>query len=149
ALPVGSNGTGSNGLENQLFSTDLSSALLDPFKEKPLLSPAASEQTPYLRDLNVDPCLITQTSCFEPLVTGKEGFADVPSEIKFGEVNNGIFGQVKIAGSTPDLRHAVLRSLAALKKEFNGKPFVLQGGLYEWSAGAPPAEALKLVSVLP
>jgi hypothetical protein len=149
AQPVGSGGVGSFGLENQLFSTDLSSSLLDPFKEKPLLSPAASEQTPYLRNLDVEPCLITQTNCFEPLVTGKEGFADVPSEIEFGETNNGIFGQVKIAGAAPDLRHVVLNSGVPLKEEFNGKPFTLEGGLYEWSARTPPAEALELVSVLP
>ena len=55
------------------------------------LSPQASEQTAFLRtdffNENPDePCLPPPISdCFKPLVTGKEGYANVPPATRFGE----------------------------------------------------------------
>ncbi|MFI4984445.1 MAG: hypothetical protein ACHQAV_00485 [Solirubrobacterales bacterium] len=142
-------GIGTDGLENVIFSSDLSSSLVDPFKEEPLLSPDASERTPYLRNLNDVACLITQKTCYKPLVTAKGESPNVPASeppIKFGGPKAGassLFGEVRVAGATPDLSHVVLNSRVPLTTEFNKHP--LEGrGLYEWAAGR-----LQLVSVLP
>lgn len=144
--PTSIGGLGTKGVEDMIFSPDLSAAIVDPFKEEPLLSPEASERTPYLRDLNDVACNIAETTCYLPLVTGKEGFADVPSEIKFGGPQSGagsIFGEVRPAGASPDLRHVALKADVPLKTGLEGK------GLYEWNAQAPTPERLQLVSVLP
>jgi DNA-binding beta-propeller fold protein YncE len=141
-------GLGTIGLENRIFSADLTHSLVDPFLGKPLLSPEASERAPYLRDLNDTTCQITETTCYTPLVTAKEGFANDTTSplVPFGgtEVEQGgTFGPVRIQGATPELSHVVLHSGVALKA---GAP---SSGLYEWAAGKPPAEQLQLVSVLP
>jgi WD40-like Beta Propeller Repeat len=136
--------TGSRGLENRAFSSDLSHSLVDPFQEEPLLSPEASERAPYLRDLNDVPCLITETTCYTPLATANGKFANVTSEkMPFGGSLEEIFGDVQVVGATPDLSHVVLTSGVALKAGLEG------GGLYEWSAGKEPPENLQLVSLLP
>ena len=69
-LPVG------NGLEYRLFSANLDRGLIEPRDATPL-SPEASERTPYLRR-NTEP------PSYTPLVTGKEGFANVPEGTEFG-----------------------------------------------------------------
>jgi hypothetical protein len=138
--------TGSFGLENRAFSSDLSHSVVNPFEEEPLLSPEASERAPYLRDLNDVPCLITETTCYTPLATAKGEFANVTSGIKFGgEVLTGIgvFGEVLVVGATSDLSHVVLKSGVPLKAGLTGE------GLYEWSKEAKPPDNLQLVSLLP
>lgn len=159
--PATIEGLGTRGLENKLFSTDLSSTLLVPFQEEPLLSPEASERTPYVHNLNDVACRITETTCYLPLVTGKGEFANVPltePPIKFGGPKTGaasVFGSVRLAGATPDLSHVVLQSAVPLKTEFNTKPLTGKDTLYEWTASTPgetqgEREAhLQLVSVLP
>ncbi len=133
----------SRGLENRLFSPDLSLALIQPFRAEPSLSPEASERTPYLRDENDVPCAISETTCYLPLVTGNGEYADVPPGTKFDVSPEEIFGSVKTASATPDLSHVVLESQAGLTSNSNG------GGLYEWSEQAAPAERLQLISILP
>jgi DNA-binding beta-propeller fold protein YncE len=129
-----------SGLEEyRLFSPDLTLALLEPQppneteSEHPPLSPEASERTLYLRNNVVVPCEITQTSCYQPLVTGKEGFSNVPAETHFG-------GKLDTPAAAPDLHHVVFHSSVALTS--SPAP---GGGLYEWGAEQP----LKLVSMLP
>ena len=107
-------GIGTKGVEDMMFSTDLSSAIVDPFRGEPPLSPWASEHTPYLRNLNDTACNIAETTCYLPIATSKEPIADVPSDLPFGGPefgsNESIFGKVHPLGASPDLHHVVLNS---------------------------------------
>lgn len=126
-----------NGTEYKLFSPVLSEALLEPRSGTPL-SPEASERTPYLRRNSEPPA-------YQPLVTDKEGFADVPPGTGFGgedEPGRSI-ARVRIQAATPDLRHVVLRSEVPLGPE------TAPIGVYEWTNYADPSTRLKRVSVLP
>jgi hypothetical protein len=136
------------GAEYRLFSSDLSSGVVQPFGLfDPRLSSEASEQTAFLRTNfpsgGVDsPCL---TSCYRPLVTGAPGFENVPFGTTFGCSDSNICGPWFV-GASQDLSHIVLRSGAVLTE---GAPLG-EGGvgrrasLYEWSGGS-----LVLVSILP
>jgi hypothetical protein len=80
------------------------------------------------------------------LLTGKEGFADVPPGTKFGEGSTfQRVGDTEFEGATPDLSRALLYSHVAL----TATPIAGEGELYEWSAGMPADETLQLVSLLP
>ncbi|MHB8235344.1 MAG: hypothetical protein ACYDHT_11895, partial [Solirubrobacteraceae bacterium] len=143
---TGPNVTGSKGLENRVFSNDLTLSIVDPFKEEPLLSPLASERAPYLRNLNDVACRITETTCYTPLVSGNGELNDVTSGEKFGGPStgqSGTFGEVIAVGGSPDLQHVLIESNVPLKAGVEGP------GLYEWNAASPPADRLQLVSVLP
>jgi hypothetical protein len=144
------------GVEWKLFSTDLSRGVVQPFGEfvaceseggaaQPCLSEEASEQTAFLRTNflggNVDePCV---SACYRPLVTGKEGFADVtaPGAVFGGGANTSCgqpFCGPNFEGAASDLSHIVLRSGTVLTQG-GGE------GLYEWSAGEPAGEALQFI----
>jgi hypothetical protein len=133
------------GQEYRFFSEDLSLAVADSFGAytslKPDVFPPDSERTPYVRhDLT---CQTTPSTCFQPLVTGAPGYADVPEDTSFGGTSGQEEGLVQFAGGTPDLEHVVVYSGVGLKPG-------LGGGLYEWSAGKPfGEEELAPVSVLP
>jgi hypothetical protein len=135
--------------EYPLFSSDLSHAVFTPLGPfNPELSPEASEQTAYLRTNFLhgnrgEPCL---SLCDRPLLTGAEGFADVPSGKAFDYMINSNTLTPEFVGATPDLSHVLLKSekLALTETSLGG-----YGGLYEWTAAAPAAEQLRLVSVLP
>jgi hypothetical protein len=114
------------GSEYRVFSTDLSLALVQPHGETPL-SPEASERTPYLRE--------DATGRYVPLATA----ANTPPGTEFGGVPTSDFGDIQLAGATPDLSHVVVNSSVALTSQ--SAP---EGGLYEWSEGR-----FRLVSVLP
>jgi hypothetical protein len=150
------------GLEHYFFSEDLSHAFIQPFgRFTPSVSPEASEQTPYLRTtyLGSEPsafCRPVEASCYHPLVTGKEGFANVPAGTVFGEPDckplRAACGP-RFLSASPDGSHAVLSSVAPLVVgapaggiDGGGEPV---GPLYEWNASVPPAEQLKLISLLP
>lgn len=137
---VGLNGGASDGLEYKLFSSDLSAAFTEPGRADSLLSTQASEQTLYIRRESL--CGASASECFLPLVTGKEGFANVPPGTKFEIGSSGLY----LSGASPDLRHVAFGSSAALTET----PIPATASeLYEWSAGAPAAEALQMISVLP
>lgn len=153
-----------NSSEYALFSADLSQSILQPLGAfEPALSPQASEQTPYLRTdfPPAAPTAFCGASCYTPLVTGcpevgepcppeVEAAADVPPGTAFGV--DGVGGKCDFgflcgpgfADATPDLAHVVLSSSIGLTAAPGD-----QGGLYEWSALAPPSERLRPVSVLP
>ena len=114
------------GNEYNIFSLDLSGTLLDPL-DSTLLSPVASAKAPYMRE-NTEP------PTFTPLVTSKDGYANVPPGTEFG----GPDSEVKVAGASPDLTHVVLSSEAPLVAGAESR------ALYEWSDGL-----LQPVSVLP
>jgi DNA-binding beta-propeller fold protein YncE len=144
------------GSEYRFFSEDLSHAVVQPFGAfEPALSTQASEQTPYLRTNYSDsaprtPC---EGSCYFPLVTGIEGYADVlpgthfstagecPKEGGSGVVQ--VFCGPHFVGATGDLSHVVLSSTLALTHEASSE------GLYEWSAGKSATDELQPVSILP
>lgn len=90
----------------KLFSADLSEALLEP-RDGIVLSPEASQRTPYWRQNGEPPA-------YRPLVTGKEGFANVPADIEFGGNAGGAVPKVAIRTATPDLDHVVLYSAVGL-----------------------------------
>ncbi len=124
-----------HGSEYVAFSEDLSLAVVQPHGFfNPSLSPEASAQTAYLHtnflDGNVnDPCV---ESCYRPLVTGKPGYANVPSGTVFGEEctkGSNICGP-QFTGATPDLSHIALASPEPLLARSNEN----EGG-YEWVDG--------------
>jgi hypothetical protein len=124
------------------FSSDLSVGLLHAFG-KTLLSPEASEPTPYLRRTYLggsgeDPC---QSSCYQPLLTGAAGSANVPPGTVFGSGCGNLTCGPEPVGATPDLSHVLLNSNVALTTP---SPSTGSYGLYEWTAGQ-----LRLVSRLP
>jgi len=116
--------------EFKLFSPNLSLAVLEPRSHMPL-SPEASERTPYLRH-NTEP------PSYTPLVTGKEGFANVPPGTEFGGVPKYAVGSVEFVGANPELTHVIVDSKVPLVAD--APPLAL----YEWANGA-----LDPVSVLP
>jgi hypothetical protein len=139
-LPVG------QGEEYKFFSDDLSLGIAQPFgyftSLKPDVFPLDSERTPYLRH-NLT-CSATPTTCYEPLVTGAPGYADVPEGTVFGGTGEAGEGTVRSVAATADLAHVIVQSGAPLKAGAPG------GALYEFSAGKPfGEEELQLVSVLP
>jgi hypothetical protein len=169
--PPHASATGANigglGEEYRFFSEDLSQAVLQPAgpflpcvtaqgAAQPCLSPDASEQTPFLHDL--------QTGVFTPLLTGcpaagqpcprgVEEHADVPPgtviadealERERAETILLMYGP-HFRGATPDLSHILLQSAEKNPVPLTETtPVAGEGGLYEYSAGR-----LALVSVLP
>ena len=135
------------GREYRFFSNDFSRALVEPQGEftslKPEVSPPDSERTPYVRKESSCEAK-APTACFEPLVTGAPGYENVPPGTKFG--GSGAFvGGANFVGSTPDLAHVILKSTVDLTSTPTGG----REELYEWSAGRPPGEQLRLLSILP
>jgi DNA-binding beta-propeller fold protein YncE len=140
------------GKEYRFFSEDLSSAVVEPIGPYSKLesngvseaSPESTERTPYVH--HDATCEQEPSSCYEPLVTGFAGEADVsPVGTKFGGTPGTALGDAQFVGATPDVSHVVLSSSIGLTEEFPAP----EGGLYEWSAASPPADRLRLVSVLP
>jgi hypothetical protein len=121
--------------EFKLFSSDLSRGVLMP-RGSTLLSPQATERTPYLRQ-HGDPPVYT------PLVTGKEGVANVPPGTKFGGDPDNTIGAVVPLGATPDLNRVVLRSSLDVPL-VAGLPSPTPSVIYLWTAGQ-----LQPISVLP
>ncbi len=109
--------------EYQFFTPDLSAALVEPWgntsRAEPPLSPEATQKTIYLRD--------NSSETYRALVTE----ANTPPGTEFGH-------KMHLVSATPDLRHAVIRTEAALTPPPSGQ------GLYEWADGA-----LQFVSLLP
>jgi hypothetical protein len=120
---------GGNLSEYVIFSTDLSSGLIEPAGTTPL-SAQATEHTPYLRESD---------GTYQPVVTA----ANVAPGTKFGgeaEPPEAEHGGVEFSVGTPDLSHLLLTSSQPLTKGLSSSGY----NVFEWSAGA-----LQLVSVLP
>jgi DNA-binding beta-propeller fold protein YncE len=115
------------GTEYTFFSPDLSQAIVEP-SGMALLSPEATEETPYVRE--------NGSGSYLPLVTA----SNVPPGTKFGP-----FGRESdtsapdVLAVTPDFSHFIISSHDALTS--HAVPSI--GNLYEWSGGR-----LQLVSVL-
>jgi DNA-binding beta-propeller fold protein YncE len=144
---------GFQGQEYRFFSPDLSAAILNPLGAfNAVISPQGSEQTAYLRTdfPAAEPtafCSGVGGHCYTPLVSGKEGFANVPPGTVFRLNPNGeecppsfrLCGP-QFEAATPDLSHIVLSYRPAGLTATPGD----EGGLYEWSAGQ-----LGLISWVP
>jgi hypothetical protein len=143
------------GQEYRFFSEDLSQGIVQPFSAADLaaISPDATEVTPFLRT-NFPAGSPTPTcagSCYRPVLTGAEGAADVPPGTKFAIESPGVpCTKTKVLcgahfwDASANAEHILLGSQVGLT-EVPGDV----GGLYEWSAGAPPSESLQLISILP
>jgi hypothetical protein len=128
------------GLEYRLFSEDLSHGVVQPFTEggvfNSLLSPEASENTPYLRtnylNGNVgEPCEQATMPCYRPLVTGKAGYANVPPGTVFDQKSSlGAFLSPQFEGATSDLSHILVFSKVPLTNETS-----VGENLFEWAGG--------------
>jgi WD40 repeat protein len=119
-------------LEYRLFSSDLSLGVVEPSGDTPLPPlPAGSEKTIYLREADGD---------YKALVTSE----NVQEGVKFGgNEENDV--AVSFVSASPDFKHVVLKSTAALVAGAPSGGAVRDGGaLYEWAGGQ-----LRLVSVLP
>jgi DNA-binding beta-propeller fold protein YncE len=137
----------------QFLSSDLSAALVIPYgrgvaqgggplQEPPLVhelegKEVTEEQRGIYRRTNFETaCETPPKSCFEPLVTAKNNISTTP----WG-------GELRILGATPDARHVVFRLGARTSAIL--LPGAKEHGIYEWNAGLPAAEQLKIVDVLP
>jgi hypothetical protein len=118
------------GGEYKAFSPNLERALLE-HQGDTLLSPEASEETPYLRT-NGEP------GTYRPLVTGKEGFENVPPGTVFGGGGGSGASPVAIRAADPARAHPVIQSRTPLA------PGAVPFSLYQWDEGQ-----LQLVSELP
>ncbi len=122
-----------NGPGYRFFSSDLMTSALETFgkeaTERPPLTRAAAERTPYLRNDGKE-CrqLPAPESCFVPLVNS--------SNDPLGSYG----GKARFVGASPDLSHVVLESSTAL----TAQAVPSAANLYEWSEGQ-----LQLISVLP
>jgi len=118
------------GPEFKLFSQDLEHAVFEPRDSTPL-SPEASERAPYLRT-NTNP------PSYRPLVTSKEGYANVPPGTVFGGEANGERNPVSISAANSSLTDVVLSSRTPLV------PGAANRSIYLWSDGS-----LEPISELP
>ena len=134
ALPRGNETIGDDlTSEYRLFSSDLSSALVEPITTKfdRQLSPEATLGTPYLRD--------NETGSYLPLVTANNVPAGTPP------YDGIVVDQPHVLAATPDLSHVLLQSPYALAEKAKAVSHVdTEQNLYEWSGGR-----LQLVNVLP
>ena len=118
----------------QVFSPDLSSAVVDPVLDTPPLSPEAPEKTIYLRD--------DLHGTYDPLV--EPGNVVNPEELSWGVLSD---EQLYFVTATPDLGHVLLASPHAFTPEAVFEKSCVereQWNLYEWGAGQ-----LQLVNILP
>jgi hypothetical protein len=115
----------------RLFTPELEEALLQPIGTPPL-SPLVSEETVYLRNLELG-CGDSQAggACYEPLVDP----SDDTAKSSFGSNLSALAG-------TKDLQHVIIESKVPLTAGESGE------GLYEWSKGEHGG-TLAPVSILP
>jgi hypothetical protein len=125
--------------EFQLFSNDLLGGLAFPIsQDKTLLSSAASEPTPYVRNEPLCENPATAGECYTPLLTGE----DVQTGTHWGTAVEQ--REVLFEGASPDLRHVALLSTVALTAGSLNRE-----ELYEWTAPSSAKAVLGLVSMLP
>lgn len=149
--------------EYRAFSEDLAYSFVNPFgRFTPSISAEATGQTAFRRTdfLDGDPgrqCRATSMPCYTPLVTAAPGVANVPEGTPFGQQTIGAlacpFGSEtcgpEFVEASPDGSHVILKSTVALTAAAIPYEEGKIGSLYEWDAAAPPAQQLRLVSVLP
>jgi DNA-binding beta-propeller fold protein YncE len=138
--------------EYQLFSADLSFALLQPYgltnlQEPPLVPGVEQEERGIYRRSNAT-CQATPATCYQPLITAENNTAEA-KQAWGGEAVGHFSGTNGVVSGTPDLSHVVFSSHVALTGPKPKAPELELNRLYEWSAASAPAEQLQLVSVLP
>jgi len=108
--------------EYKAFSFDLGRSLLEPRDSTPL-SAEASERSPYLR-VNTEP------PSYRPLVTSKEGFANVPPGTVFSDEPTSAANPVSIEGANEALTSVAVSSKFPLVEGAGER------ALYLWHDGA-------------
>jgi hypothetical protein len=132
--------------EYRQFSEDLLVGAVEP-RGNGLLSPWASERTPYIRQPSGEyrPVVSGCPQVGSPCASLVEEHADVPPGMKFGTTEEGgrlnVGTGVEFVVATPDLTHALLIAPQSLVAGFENEG---QQALYEWGGGH-----LKPASVLP
>ena len=167
------------GLEYKLFSPDLSEALLEPRSGTRLSPQASERTPYLRQNTDPPTYTPLASGCPaapEPCPAAVRDGADVPEGIEFGTDPTALpkyaLSAVGVAGSSADLSHVVVRSTVPLvpgvcrevtpgtgrwddnacsheDSEHEGNWEGPQGALYEWTAGAPPAQRLEPISKLP
>jgi hypothetical protein len=118
-------------LPPNLFSADLSRAVITPGPLTPPLSSEAGENTLYVRNNGV--CLSAPGACYTPLVA--------PSNVPPGTVwNSKERKRMLYMGATPDLSHLVFADPAGLTPEAHNSALACEfcqfvENLYEWHEG--------------
>jgi hypothetical protein len=140
----------------RLFSSDLSLAIVKPSLLVPPLSPAATQNTFYLRDTATGSYLPLITACPaepEPCPPAVAELADAPPGSRINGRGN---EQMLLLAATPDLTHVVFASPLPLTPAASISPNLelcdvcdVEQNLYEWSASRPPSERLQLLNRLP
>ncbi|HEV7529199.1 MAG TPA: hypothetical protein VGO29_09915 [Solirubrobacteraceae bacterium] len=151
------------GGEYSFLSSSLSDALVEPPGEEfsslaPEVFPPDTERGPYIRHNST--CTETPATCFQPLLVGCPPpgepcpaaiaeHADIPPGTKFGgnptTPGQDSYGAARVIFATPDLRHMVVEPNVALSETPTGE----KSELYEVSPASPPAQELRLVSIIP
>jgi DNA-binding beta-propeller fold protein YncE len=136
----------------QFFSSDLASALLQPWgltnmQEPPLVPGVEQEERGIYRRSNFT-CEATPATCYQPIITNENDTAEVKENFGGEAVGykSGINGTVS---ATADLSHVVFSSTVALTGPKQKPSELGVPRLYEWSAASAPSEQLEPVSVLP
>jgi hypothetical protein len=129
--------------EYQAFSGTLSASIVAPLTES-ALNAGEPEEAPvgqdiYVRSSEDCPEHAKSTPCFVPLVTQTDDTGSSHEALNLTAASLGF------AAATPDLKHVVFSSKAALTA--NAVPG--HQALYMWTAGEPASERLQLLSVLP
>lgn len=133
-------------IEYHLFSSDLSKAIVEPpnATSTPLLSPAATTRTLYIRD-NID-------GEFLPLVTPGNVISgeDIEESTIFMSKTPGEW-MMHVLAATPDLSHVIVKTPMAWTENAPDEEKIgheeasrVQWNLYEWSNGQ-----LQLINILP
>ncbi len=136
--------------EYKMFSSDLSSALVEPQGATPLCPNAKQgecpERTPYVRQSATGEYapLVTPDNVLDGVHYGGRELPQAEPEVPAGGA--GFEEGTQFVDATPDLSHIVLDAPLVLTSGFKEgfTPEAKAWSLYEWSASA-----LKLVSILP
>ncbi|HET9197049.1 MAG TPA: hypothetical protein VFN92_02175 [Solirubrobacterales bacterium] len=126
------------------FSEDLSKALIEP-RDETLLSPEATEYTPYIRDNTTTPPTYT------PILTEANVTSGLPwGQGGWGQGSAGAGGALRVVpvGASPDLDQVALVSKTPLLEGVAGSALYLWsgvGGALEAVSQLPPGEGGKVV----
>jgi hypothetical protein len=123
------------GTEYRTFADDLTQAVVEPRGET-LLSPQATERTPYLRTCSL--CEGNAAPYF-PLVDAE----NISTGSHFGGEPKNIYGAVRFISGTPDMTTLVLSSTVPLTLDTE-EVGPVSNGLYRWQQGT-----LTLIDKLP
>jgi hypothetical protein len=130
-------------LEYEMFSEDLSRAIMFPWGTTPLSPSATKERAPYLREEAA--CQEGSSSCFTPFLTREDTMPGAEWDPNPPYTVPGLLVDEHFRGATPDLSDSVFSSQVKLLEDGGEASMYssLREGLYEFSAEGQ----LRFVSV--